>query len=47
MKRKLYEAMRWVWDVNEEQVQYDVKSVDSKKMVDGIWWYSVTWCDGD
>ena len=36
MKRKLYEARRWVWDVKEEQVQYDVQSVDSKKMVDGI-----------
>ena len=34
-------------DVKEEQVQYDVQSVDSKKMVDGIWWYSVTWSDGD
>ena len=28
-------------------MQYDVQSVDSKTMVDGIWWYSVTWCDGD
>ena len=47
MKRKLYEKRRWVWDVKEEQVQYDVQSVDSKRMLDGIWWYSVTWSDGD
>ena len=47
IKRKLCEKRRWVWDVKEEQVQYDVQSVDSKKMVDGTWWYSVTWSDGD
>ena len=47
MKRKLYDKRRWVWDVKEVEVQYDVQSVDSKEMVDGIWWYSVTWCDGD
>ena len=36
-----------MWDVKEEQVQYDVRGVDSKKMGDGIWWYTATWCDGD
>ena len=47
MKKFFYEARRWVWDVTEEESQYDVRSVNSKKMVDGIWWYSVTWLDGD
>ena len=33
MKKRLYEKRRWVWDIDEADVQYDVKGIVGSRMV--------------
>ena len=45
MKKRLYEKRRWVWDIDEAEVQYDVKGIIGSKMVGRVKLYRVVWSD--
>ena len=45
MKKRLYEKRRWVWDIDEADVQYDVKGIVGSKMVGKVKLYRVVWSD--
>ena len=46
MKRRLYDRRRWVWDLQEEQVQWDVKAILSRREDEELGTvYRVQWSD--
>ena len=47
MKRRLYEKRRWVWDIDEQEVQYDITAIVGAREAGELGrLYSVKWADG-